>query len=51
MSQQTVGGGVKKVLYTLQTVQRIGIAKSATGKGRPGSKCPPLERAISADGG
>ncbi len=29
MSQQTVGGGVKKVLYTLQTVQRIGIAKSA----------------------
>ena len=29
MSQQAVGGGIKKVLYTLQTVQRIGIAKSA----------------------
>lgn len=29
MSQQAVGGGVKKVIYTLQTVQRIGIANSA----------------------
>jgi len=27
--KQTVGGGVKKVLYTLQTLQRIGVAKSA----------------------
>ena len=29
MSHQPVGGGVKKVLYTLQTLQRIGMRKSA----------------------
>lgn len=29
MAEQTVGGGLKKVLYTLQTVQRIGITRSA----------------------
>jgi len=29
MARDTVGGGLKKVLYTLQTAQRIGIAKSA----------------------
>ena len=28
-SSKPIGGGVKKVLYTLQTVQRIGLAKSA----------------------
>ncbi len=29
MDSKTVGGGVKKVLYTLQTLQRIGIKRSA----------------------
>ena len=29
MANTTIGGGMKKVLYTLATVQRIGIAKSA----------------------
>ncbi|MEM8985078.1 MAG: histidine kinase, partial [Pseudomonadota bacterium] len=29
MATQGIGGGLKKVLYTLQTVQRIGIARSA----------------------
>ena len=29
MSEQPIGGGVKKVLYTLQTVQRIGALKAA----------------------
>ncbi|MEM6514420.1 MAG: FdhF/YdeP family oxidoreductase [Pseudomonadota bacterium] len=29
MQSSTVGGGVKKVLYTLQTLQRIGLNKSA----------------------
>ncbi|MEM1175703.1 MAG: FdhF/YdeP family oxidoreductase, partial [Pseudomonadota bacterium] len=29
MDSNTVGGGVKKVLYTLQTLQRIGIKRSA----------------------
>ncbi len=29
MSQNPIGGGVKKVLYTLQTVQRIGVNKAA----------------------
>ena len=29
MANQTIGGGMKKVLYTLATVQRIGIARSA----------------------
>lgn len=28
-TKQTVGGGAKKVLYTLQTVQRIGVGKAA----------------------
>ena len=28
MTSQTVGGGMKKVLYTLRTVQRIGISKA-----------------------
>lgn len=29
MAQQTIGGGAKKVLYTLETVRQIGVAKSA----------------------
>lgn len=33
MNSQSIGGGAKKVLYTLQTVQRIGIAKSAKALG------------------
>ena len=33
MSAQPVGGGVKKVLYTLQTVQRIGVGRAAKALG------------------
>jgi molybdopterin-dependent oxidoreductase alpha subunit len=29
MTKQAIGGGAKKVLYTLQTVQRIGVGKAA----------------------
>lgn len=29
MSGRPIGGGVKKVIYTLQTVQKIGVAKAA----------------------
>lgn len=29
MSKQRIGGGVKKVLYTLQTVRRIGVGRTA----------------------
>ncbi|MEM7611685.1 MAG: FdhF/YdeP family oxidoreductase [Pseudomonadota bacterium] len=33
MAKKTVGGGAKKVLYTLQTVQRIGITRAAKALG------------------